>query len=133
MLDHLTSGEGQQCSLSELIDIVAQVASGMTYLESHHYVHRDLTARNVQVGKGNIVKVDFSLVHLIVDDNYLTSKLPIRWTAPEAALFNRFSIKSDVWSFGVFLTELVTHGHIPYPRMTSDDVLLSVKNGYRVS
>ena len=42
-------------------------------------------------------------------------RFPIKWTAPEAANYSRFSIKSDVWSFGILLTELVTYGRIPYP------------------
>jgi fyn-related kinase len=42
--------------------------------------------------------------------------------APEAALMNRFSIKSDVWAFGILLTELVTYGRIPYPGMTNAEV-----------
>ena len=45
----------------------------------------------------------------------LLSRFPIKWTAPEAANYSRFSIKSDVWSFGILLTELVTYGRIPYP------------------
>ena len=43
------------------------------------------------------------------------ARFPIKWTAPEAANYSRFSIKSDVWSFGILLTELVTYGRIPYP------------------
>lgn len=45
------------------------------------------------------------------------ARFPIKWTAPEAANFSKFSIKSDVWSFGILLTELVTYGRIPYPGM----------------
>ena len=56
----------------------------------------------------------------------------MRWTPPEAALFNQFSIKSDVWSYGVFLTELVTHGNVPYPGMTNGEVLARVEQGYRM-
>lgn len=47
------------------------------------------------------------------------AKFPIKWTAPEAALYGRFTIKSDVWSFGVLLTELATKGRVPYPGKAS--------------
>ena len=135
LLDYLTKGEGQYLKLPQLIDIAAQVANGMAYLESRHYIHRDLAARNVLVGEGNIVKIGgFSLTHLLVDGKYSAKqgdKIPVRWTDPDAPI-NGFTIKSDVWSFGVFLTELVTHGRIPYSRMTNDEVLVQVKQGYRM-
>ena len=43
------------------------------------------------------------------------AKFPIKWTAPEAALERKFSIKSDVWSFGVLMYEIITYGKVPYP------------------
>lgn len=136
LLDYLQKGDGKSLKLPELIDIGAQVASGMAYLESQHYIHRDLAARNVLVGEGNIVKIaDFGLARLINDDEYTAregAKFPIKWTAPEAALYSRFSIKSDVWSYGVLLVELVTHGRIPYPGMTNGEVLAKVEQGYRM-
>ena len=46
---------------------------------------------------------------------FSATKFPIKWTAPEAAFERKFSVKSDVWSFGILLYELVTYGRIPYP------------------
>ncbi|OXB74281.1 UNVERIFIED_CONTAM: hypothetical protein H355_011733, partial [Colinus virginianus] len=60
------------------------------------------------------------------------AKFPIKWTAPEAALFGKFTIKSDVWSFGILLTELVTKGRVPYPGMNNREVLEQVERGYRM-
>uniref|UniRef100_A0A0R3R715 Protein kinase domain-containing protein n=1 Tax=Brugia timori TaxID=42155 RepID=A0A0R3R715_9BILA len=57
----------------------------------------------------------------------------LQWTAPEAASYNRFTVKSDVWSFGILLTELVTYGRLPYPGMTNAEVLQQVDNGYRMA
>ena len=136
LLDYLSKGEGQHLKFPQLIDIGAQVADGMAYLESQHCVHRDLAARNVLVGEGNIVKIgNFSSARFLVDGEYSMGIEEIfapKWTAPEAALYKQFTIKSDVWSYGVFLTELVTYGRKPYPGMTNGEVLARVKQGYRM-
>ena len=134
LLDYLTKGEGQHLKLPELIDIGAQVANGMAYLESQHYVHRNLGARNILVGEGNIVKIgNFGLARVLVYDTYIAGKeeeYSLKWTDPCGLNYQWFTIKSDVWSFGVFLTELVTHGCEPYPGMTDDEVLAQVTQGY---
>lgn len=46
------------------------------------------------------------------------TKFPVKWTALEAINENRFTIKSDVWSFGILLYEIVTFGQMPYPGET---------------
>ena len=116
-------GKGRTLKLPQLIDMAAQIAAGMAYLESQNYIHRDLAARNVLCGENNIVKIaDFGLARLIKEDEYearVGARFPIKWTAPEAANYSKFSIKSDVWSFGILLTELVTYGRIPYPGTNS--------------
>ncbi|VDL96357.1 unnamed protein product [Schistocephalus solidus] len=60
------------------------------------------------------------------------ARFPIKWTAPEAANYSRFTVKSDVWSFGILLTEIVTHGRTPYPGMHNAEVLRQVEAGYRM-
>ena len=112
-------GKGRTLKMPQLIDMSAQIAAGMAYLEGQNYIHRDLAARKVLVGENNNVKIaDFGLARLIKEDEYearVGARFPIKWTAPEAANYSKFSIKSDVWSFGILLTELVTYGRIPYP------------------
>ncbi|XP_070555641.1 tyrosine-protein kinase Yes-like [Ptychodera flava] len=136
LLDYLREGLGKRLKLKDLVDMAAQIASGMAYLEKSNYIHRDLAARNCLVGENNIVKVaDFGLARMIEDNEYTArqgAKFPIKWTAPEAALYGSFTTKSDIWSFGVLVTELITYGRMPYPGMMNREVLEQVERGYRM-
>ena len=135
LLEYLR-GEGRSLKLPQLIDMSAQVASGMAYLEEQNYIHRDLAARNIFVVDHMICKIaGFRRAQLLDGDIYkapIGDKYPIKWTSPEAALYNRFTIKSDVWSFGIVLYEIITYGHFPYPGMTNDQVLEALQQGYRM-
>ena len=93
-----------------------------------NYIHRDVRADNMLVGQNGIVKVgDFGLARLLDENIYnpdsANIKFPIKWTAPEAALYFKFTIKSDVWSFGVLMTEIITRGRTPYPGMNNRQVM----------
>ncbi|XP_061423592.1 tyrosine-protein kinase SRK2-like [Lethenteron reissneri] len=120
----------------ELLEMAAQVASGMAYLEAQNYIHRDLAARNVLVGDNLTCKVaDFGLARVIKDETYtakLGSRFPIKWTAPEAINYNKFTSRSDVWSYGILLHEIFTYGEEPYPGMSTHESLEAVQRGYRM-
>lgn len=136
LLEFLRDDRDKSLTHVNLIDLAAQVACGMAYLEEKDYVHRELAAKNILVGENLICKVtDFGFSRLIVEDDYDTMpRFSIKWTAPEAALYNRYSMKSDVWSFGIVLYEIITYGRIPYPGMISRGILEAVSEGtYRMA
>nr|XP_027782992.1 tyrosine-protein kinase Blk [Marmota flaviventris] len=135
LLDFLKSDEGSRLSLPRLIDMSAQIAEGMAYIEHMNSIHRDLRAANILVSETLCCKIaDFGLAR-IIDSEYTVqegAKFPIKWTAPEAIHFGVFTIKADVWSFGVLLMEIVTYGRVPYPGMSNPEVIRSLDRGYRM-
>ncbi|KAG7323137.1 hypothetical protein KOW79_012839 [Hemibagrus wyckioides] len=136
LLDFLKSDEGNRVQLPKLIDFSAQIAEGMAYIERRNYIHRDLRAANILVNKSLVCKIaDFGLARIIEDNEYTAregAKFPIKWTAPEAINYGSFTIKSDVWSFGILLTEIISYGRTPYPGMTNPEVIRSLERGYRM-
>uniref|UniRef100_A0A8C6TXU3 Tyrosine-protein kinase n=1 Tax=Neogobius melanostomus TaxID=47308 RepID=A0A8C6TXU3_9GOBI len=136
LVDFLKTPEGNSLSINVLIDMASQVADGMSFIEQRNYIHRDLRAANILVSQELICKVaDFGLARLIEDNEYTAregAKFPIKWTAPEAINYGTFTIKSDVWSFGILLTETVTYGRIPYPGMSNPEVIQNLERGYRM-
>uniref|UniRef100_A0A3Q3FNK7 Ephrin type-A receptor 8 n=1 Tax=Kryptolebias marmoratus TaxID=37003 RepID=A0A3Q3FNK7_KRYMA len=137
-LDAFLRRHDGQFTIIQLVGLLRGIAAGMTYLSDLGYIHRDLAARNILVNSNLVCKVsDFGLSRVLEDDPeaaYTTSggKIPIRWTAPEAIAFRKFSSASDVWSYGVVMWEVMSYGERPYWNLTNRDVIKSVEEGYRL-
>ncbi|KAM4720434.1 tyrosine-protein kinase Fer [Anableps anableps] len=121
----------------QLVRFAVDAAAGMAYLESKNCIHRDLAARNCLVGESNILKIsDFGMSRQEDDGVYSSSglkQIPIKWTAPEALNYGRYSSESDVWSYGILLWETFSLGVCPYPGMTNQQAREQVEKGYRMS
>jgi discoidin domain receptor family protein 2 len=120
------------CSASSfLLSLACQVASGMTYLSSLQIIHRDLAARNCLISSTNhqLRLTDIAMAKSEYSNDYarvgqLQSRIAIRWAAWESIFLNQFSVKSDVWSFGVTLYELFTYARQrPFHTLTNEQLV----------
>ncbi|XP_075540900.1 eph receptor tyrosine kinase isoform X6 [Dermacentor variabilis] len=125
----------------QLVGMLRGIAAGMQYLAEMNYVHRDLAARNVLVNANLVCKIaDFGLsreIESATEGAYTTrvshgGKIPVRWTAPEAIAFRKFTSASDVWSFGIVCWEVMSYGERPYWNWSNQEVIKSIERGYRL-
>uniref|UniRef100_A0A3P8TTF1 Tyrosine-protein kinase receptor n=1 Tax=Amphiprion percula TaxID=161767 RepID=A0A3P8TTF1_AMPPE len=126
-----TNSSAQDHNLSTLyfcmLHIAQQIAAGMVYLASQHFVHRDLATRNCLVGENLLVKIgDFGMSRDVYSTDYYRvgghTMLPIRWMPPESIMYRRFTTESDVWSLGVVLWEIFTYGKQPWYQLSNNEV-----------
>uniref|UniRef100_A0A4W3IZL1 Tyrosine-protein kinase receptor n=1 Tax=Callorhinchus milii TaxID=7868 RepID=A0A4W3IZL1_CALMI len=119
---------------SQMLHIAMQIASGMVYLASQHFVHRDLATRNCLVGENLLVKIgDFGMSRDVYSTDYYRvgghTMLPIRWMPPESIMYRRFTTESDVWSLGVVMWEIFTYGKQPWYQLSNNEVIECITQG----
>uniref|UniRef100_A0A8C2JBW1 receptor protein-tyrosine kinase n=1 Tax=Cyprinus carpio TaxID=7962 RepID=A0A8C2JBW1_CYPCA len=139
-LDSFLRQNDGQFTVIQLVGMLRGIGSGMKYLADMNYVHRDLAARNILVNSNLVCKVsDFGLSRFLEDDtsdptytSALGGKIPIRWTAPEAIQYRKFTSASDVWSYGIVMWEVMSYGERPYWDMTNQDVINAIEQDYRL-
>uniref|UniRef100_A0A7N8WQS4 receptor protein-tyrosine kinase n=1 Tax=Mastacembelus armatus TaxID=205130 RepID=A0A7N8WQS4_9TELE len=137
-LDRYLRDHDGEFSSFQLVGMLRGIAAGMKYLSDMSYVHRDLAARNILVNTSLECKVsDFGLSRVLEDDpegTYTTSggKIPIRWTAPEAIAYRKFTSASDVWSFGIVMWEVMAFGERPYWDMSNHEVMKAINEAFRL-
>ncbi|TMW50031.1 hypothetical protein DOY81_004897 [Sarcophaga bullata] len=132
-----THGKSNVLTSGDLTSFMYQVAKGMDYLTSRGIIHRDLAARNILIADDHTCKVaDFGFARDVITSKVYErkseGKLPIRWMAIESLYDNIFSVKSDIWSFGILMWEIVTLGSTPYPGISASEVMRKVRDGYRL-
>ncbi|AWP20663.1 putative receptor-type tyrosine-protein kinase FLT3 [Scophthalmus maximus] len=135
---HDQTEDPQALTFDDLLSFAFQVAKGMEFLSAKNCIHRDLAARNVLVTKGRLVKIgDFGLARDIDNDcNYVVRgnvRLPVKWMAPESIFQGMYTIKSDVWAYGILLWEIFSLGVTPYPGMKVDHTFYSmIERGFKM-
>eukprot|EP00041_Stephanoeca_diplocostata_P020851 m.474744 g.474744 ORF g.474744 m.474744 type:complete len:769 (+) comp21680_c0_seq1:328-2634(+) len=117
-----------------LLRIMHEVCDGLMFLEHIMCVHRDVAARNVLMDHEYTAKVtDFGLSRDLYRKVYYEQQsarqLPVRWMALETLTLGKSSSKSDVWSYGILLWEIMTLCKVPYHELQNGGEIVEFLDG----
>uniref|UniRef100_A0AC34QF39 Tyrosine-protein kinase n=2 Tax=Panagrolaimus sp. JU765 TaxID=591449 RepID=A0AC34QF39_9BILA len=119
----------------ERVKYMQESATGMSFLQQNGLIHRDLAARNCLISKYGRVKIaDFGLSKLVsqlAGEQWLNQQIPVRWMAPETLkAMPEYSIKSDVWAYGVLTYEIFNNGEKPFPEWENKKIATYIRRGH---
>ena len=114
-------------SIKEAISIAIQVSMGIEAAHNNHIIHRDIKPQNIMISKDGKVKVtDFGIAKAATS-NTITSNVmgSVHYTSPEQARGGFSDEKSDIYSLGCTMFEMLT-GHVPFDGETT--VAIAIKH-----
>ena len=117
----------QRLSVKEAVSIAIQVSMGIEAAHNNHIIHRDIKPQNIMISKDGKVKVtDFGIAKA-VSSNTITSNVmgSVHYTSPEQARGGYSDEKSDIYSLGITLFEMIT-GRVPFNGETT--VAIAIKH-----
>lgn len=109
----------------EAVSIAIQVAQGIEAAHNHHIVHRDIKPQNIIISKEGKVKVtDFGIARAATSNTINSNAMgSVHYISPEQARGGYSDEKSDIYSFGIMLYEMLT-GRVPFEGDTTVSVAL---------
>ncbi|XP_054858728.1 tyrosine-protein kinase STYK1 [Eublepharis macularius] len=110
----------------QVYKIGQQIASALDFLQQKKLFHGDVAARNILIGHdftAKLCRLGLAYRNHTCGPSTVTHTVPLKWQAPERLLKKPPSIKSDIWSFGILLYEMITLGAPPFPEVPPSDIL----------
>ncbi|MDZ4201365.1 MAG: serine/threonine-protein kinase [Gallionella sp.] len=123
--------EGQRLPVAQVIDYAMQVAQGLAYAHEHGIVHRDVKPANIMVVRDGLVKItDFGIARMA--SSTVRTQVGIvlgspKYMSPEQVLGKSIDQRSDIFSLGVMLYEMLT-GQAPFAGDSINSVMYQIMN-----
>ncbi|KAG5671075.1 hypothetical protein PVAND_001289 [Polypedilum vanderplanki] len=133
---NLSSQRATNLSENELIRLMYELGETIEYLHYNKIVHKNLNSYNVRIKRQNsayTIKLSIfgPTLYNIGEDGIKNMVDEERWFAPEVTRIQKFSYKSDIFSFGLILWEICTLGATIYGSIATNDLFSRIKKGFR--
>ena len=113
------------------LDLAIQIARGLSAAHAHHIIHRDIKPSNILVSNDNVAKiVDFGLARVVASASAtqtISSTGTLPYMSPEQILGETIDQRSDIWSLGVILVQMIAGSH-PFLRPNTGAMTFAILN-----